>query len=246
MDADSLPGQMPPTPAPSVPYDLIRDDIVAGNLLPEAKLKIHELRQRYRTGTSPLREALSKLAADGFVTQSENRGFRVAPADLAIYEELVQLKCWIEGTALRESIANGSSQWEYGIVIAGYDLEKGILSLEKDRTVTDPKFDLLHKRFHMALISGCNNREVEKLCSRLYDHTARYRSLYRPKVIRDQRGDEHKEVGAAALARDADRAVSLLTAHYRLTAELLRSDFEHGRGAWPQPSSGHDAIPYHI
>jgi DNA-binding GntR family transcriptional regulator len=218
------------------PYEQIRDDIIAGNLLPDAKLKIRDLRQHYKTGTSPLREALNKLAAEGFATQTENRGFRVAPVDLARYDEMVQAKCWIESIALRESIAHGSAQWEHGVVIATYDLEKGILSLEKDKFLNDAKFELLHKRFHMALIAGCNNYEIERICAQLYDHTARYRSLYRPKVTRDTRGDEHKQLSAATLARDVDKAVSLLRDHYLLTAELLRADMERARNE-PQAAS---------
>jgi GntR family transcriptional regulator, carbon starvation induced regulator len=220
------------------PYQQIRDDIVAGNLRPDAKLKIHDLRQRYNTGTSPLREALSKLVVEGFATQTENRGFRVAAADLARYNEMVQAKCWIESIALRESIAHGSDQWEHGVVIASYDLEKGILSLEKDKFLSDAKFELLHKRFHMALIGGCNNQEIERICAQLYDHTARYRSLYRPKVTRDTRGDEHKQLSAVTLARDADRAVTLLRDHYRLTAELLHTDMERVRNAPPRVRPG--------
>ena len=105
------------------PYEHIRDDIVAGTLPPDAKLKIRELRQLYKTGTSPLREALSKLVAEGLAIQAENRGFRVAGADLAHYDEMVQAKCWIESIALRDSIAHGSDKWEHGVLIASYDLE---------------------------------------------------------------------------------------------------------------------------
>lgn len=213
------------------PYDQIRDDIIAGTLPPDAKLKIRELRQRYKTGTSPLREALSKLAAEGLTIQSENRGFRVASADLAHYDEMVQAKCWIESIALRASIAHGSDKWEHGVLIASYDLEKGILSLEKDKFLGDAKFEVLHKRFHMALIAGCDNKEIERICAQLYDHTARYRNLYRPKVTRDTRGDEHKQLSAATLARDADKAVALLRDHYLLTAELLHADLENARNA---------------
>ena len=45
-------------------YDSIRVDIIRGQLEPEAKLRIEELRQRYDTGASPLREALNRLAGD--------------------------------------------------------------------------------------------------------------------------------------------------------------------------------------
>jgi len=93
------------------PYQNIRNDIITGKLLPDEKLKIRDLRLRYNTGSSPLREALSKLTADGFVTRTENRGFRVAQADVGGYADLLNARCWIESVALRESIGNGDSKW---------------------------------------------------------------------------------------------------------------------------------------
>src|SRR5262245_55520412 len=97
--------------AAQAPYQRIRDDIITGLLRPDEKLKIRDLRVRYQTGSSPLREALSTLTADGLVTRTENRGFRVARADVDAYEDLVQARCWIEGIALRESIAQGTTKW---------------------------------------------------------------------------------------------------------------------------------------
>ena len=43
--------------------DTVLDDIIAGRLLPGAKLKLKELAERYDTGVNPLREALSRPAA---------------------------------------------------------------------------------------------------------------------------------------------------------------------------------------
>ena len=48
------------------PYQTIRDDIINGKLLPDEKLKIRDLRLRYNTGSSPLREASYTLRAEKF------------------------------------------------------------------------------------------------------------------------------------------------------------------------------------
>jgi GntR family carbon starvation induced transcriptional regulator len=213
--------------AVQAPYERIRDDIIGGLLRPDEKLKIRDLRLRYQTGSSPLREALSKLTADRLVTRTENRGFRVARADLAAYEDLVQARCWIESIALRESIGRGNSGWEHGIVIAAYDLEKSVHSLSGDRFVPNPEFEVQHKRYHMALIDGCQNHVVKDMCAQLYDHATRYRHLSNVKTYMSgayERGPEHKAITEAVLARDADSAVDLLCAHYRRTFEMLRAE----------------------
>jgi DNA-binding GntR family transcriptional regulator len=221
--------------AVQVPYQRLRNDIIAGTLRPDEKLKIRDLRLRYQTGSSPLREALSKLTADGLVTRTENRGFRVARADVDTYADLVQARCWIESIALRESIAVGTTKWEYGVLIAGYDLDKAVHSLSDNRYVPNPEFERLHKRYHMALLGGCNSRVTVGICSQLYDHATRYRLLADVKMFRNSgytRGAEHRDITQAVLARDADRAVDLLCAHYRRTASLLRSS----DGAEPEPA----------
>jgi GntR family carbon starvation induced transcriptional regulator len=206
-------------------YQRIRDDIIAGLLRPDEKLKIRDLRQKYQAGSSPLREALSTLSADGLVTRTENRGFRVARADIAAYEDLVQARCWIESIALRESIARGTSRWEHEVVIAGYDLEKLLPSLRDDKFVPNAAFETQHKRYHMALIGACGNNVILQTCSQLFDHTTRYRHLADVKTYVSRgftRGVEHKEISEAVLAREADRAVELICAHYRRTFEILK------------------------
>ena len=74
--------------------------------------------------------------------------------------------------------------------------------------------------------------------SQLYDHATRYRLLADVKMFRNSgytRGAEHRDITQAVLARDADRAVDLLCAHYRRTASLLRSS--DGAEAEPAPVS---------
>lgn len=208
-------------------YQRIRDDIIGGRLRPDEKLKIRDLRERYQAGASPLREALSSLSADGLVTRTENRGFRVASADIEAYEDLVQARCWFESIALRESIERGTSQWEHAVLIAGYDLEKLLPSLRDDRFVPNAEFETQHKRYHMALIGACHNKTALRICSQLFDLTKRYRYLANVRTYVNEgftRGVEHKEISEAVLARDADRAVDLLCAHYRRTFKILTDD----------------------
>ena len=203
-------------------YHRIRGDILEGRLKPEEKLKIHALRDRYGTGASPLREALSQLTADGLVTRVEKRGFRVARANNDDLDELVQARCWIESQALRESIANGGPKWEHAVVIAIYELTRAPRSIGEKEFRGNPEWEVLHKRFHMALISGCNNQIITDLADELYDRAVRYRalSIARAYTKRDV-VKEHQELADIALDRNVDKAVALLCAHYQRTARLL-------------------------
>src|SRR5512146_1702424 len=77
----------------------LRTDIVSGVLGPGAKLSIDELRSRYGVSLSPLREALSRLAAEGFVVLEDKKGFRVAPVSRDNCREVARLQDLLETQA---------------------------------------------------------------------------------------------------------------------------------------------------
>ncbi len=73
---------MPPTLARSVPNQTLnasvlaqlRSDIIACRLMPNERLRVEALRERYGMGFSPIREALMRLEAEGLVELEQNKG----------------------------------------------------------------------------------------------------------------------------------------------------------------------------
>ena len=51
---------------------LLREDILAGRLAPDARLKVAALQARYGLGISPLREALLRLSSEGLWSPKAN------------------------------------------------------------------------------------------------------------------------------------------------------------------------------
>jgi DNA-binding FadR family transcriptional regulator len=64
-------------------FQSLRQDVLKGAYGPGSKLKVESLQTVYGFSSSPLREALARLAQEGLVRADERRGFRVAPADRA-------------------------------------------------------------------------------------------------------------------------------------------------------------------
>jgi DNA-binding GntR family transcriptional regulator len=99
-----------------------------------------------------------------------------------------------------------------------------------------------HRAFHEALLGGCGSPWLLRLCRLLYDKSERYRYLanIRAAMNPSQRGDDHKELADAVLARDAAPACRILGAHYRKTTEIiLQADGTAALfGAGPGPESG--------
>jgi len=209
------------TQASSV-YDRLQADILTGKLQPGAKLRLKDLIEQYDTGNSPLREALNRLSANGMVLREENRGFRVPPASNEELAELTRTRCWLEEIALRESIANGGSDWEERIVLAFHWLARAARSNDESARHTSPKWEEHHSEFHIALISACNSTFLIDFCSELGQRSFRYRNLAEVVEYRDRHElEEHEELQKAALNRDADLAVELLKKHYTITSDIL-------------------------
>jgi DNA-binding GntR family transcriptional regulator len=203
--------------------ELIRDDIIYGRLEPGAKLKIDVLQQRYATGATPLREALSQLSTTGLVERIEQRGFRVAHVSAEEYAEILWTRCFVEERALRESILHGGGEWEEQIVLAQYHLQRASEAPATDDQTSNETWERWHREFHATLIAACPSKSLLRFCAQLYDENNRYRSIARL-GLRSREGayEEHKRIADAVLKRESDVAASLLIDHYRRTGDLLR------------------------
>ena len=201
----------------------LRQDIVRGAFDSGSPLRLAELGERYGMGFSPLREALNRLQAERLVTSESLRGFRVAPLSLAEFEDALAMRLMIETEALRAAIRLGGDDWAASIVSTLYALK-----LQADRQAATPDISELEQRhhaFHRALLAGCGSPWMLEFFERLYTANERYRI---PALLAsDGRGGrdiqaEHSALAEAVLARDTEKALALLVAHYQRTAEVIR------------------------
>lgn len=201
----------------------LRADILAGRITPGAKLKVQELADRLGTGPTPLREALSGLAAEGLVERIDQRGFRAAPVSEAEFSVLLRTRCWVEEIALREAIAAGDSAWEEAIVLARWRLSRlpRMTNGPDGRASANDEWEAAHDAFHRALLAACPSPPLLDFCDALRDRAGRYRAIANVTSGRDV-GPEHELIADAVLARRVEEAQRLLVRHYETTAGFLR------------------------
>lgn len=216
---EALPEASRATTATAV-YQRIKDDILDGNLAPGLKLRIEFVSARYGTGSSPIREALSRLSSEGIVVRHEQRGFCVAPISLDELREVTKTRCWLESIALRETIAHPTQQWEDALVVAYHRLSRTNRFLVEAGSTLNPEWEDHHAVFHEALIANCGSNLLRRYCRDLREQSYRYRMLAAPS--KPPGGEiEHEAIFEATIGRDADRAVELLNAHYRITQTII-------------------------
>ncbi|PCJ47017.1 MAG: GntR family transcriptional regulator [Gammaproteobacteria bacterium] len=200
-------------------YRQIRDDIVHGDLPPGSKLKIEPLRTRYQIGASPLREALSRLYSDGFVSSKGQQGFKVMEMTRDDLEDVTNLRILIENKALSQSIINGDDHWESGVVAAFHRLTKiETTPGEKDIHELEDR----NNSFHNALLAASSSIRLHQFYTTLYDQHKRYRNLARG-VMPYKRNihEEHTTIYNATLEKDIKKATEANEYHIRKTAELV-------------------------
>jgi DNA-binding GntR family transcriptional regulator len=202
-------------------YRALRRDIIEGHLPPGEKLRVEHLKDNYGVGAGTLREALSLLISDALVVSKGQRGFCVAPVSLEDFEDITKTRVMLECEALRQSIAMGDDAWEADLLAAFHRLAKAEEKLIG--TEGREEWEKRNRIFHEVLISACPSRWLKHFLSILYQQAERYRrlSIYLKPIPRDIH-QEHEAILQAAMARDVDKATSLLGEHILITFRSIQ------------------------
>jgi len=210
----------------------LRRDITSGALQAGQTLKLEFLKERYGISFSPIREALTSLESERLVVSNTSKGFRVAPLSEEEMWDAIETRILIDCQALRRSIKNGDDEWEVQLVSAFHSL-KLVAKSNSSQASSEEREELLetkHQEFHRRLISACGSIWLKQLSSQLYAQTERYRrpnlrgrsSLHNPGPYSERDvNQEHSNLLAAAIARNAELASELLEKHYRETGRMI-------------------------
>ena len=203
-------------------FQQLRGDILECRLVPGSRLRFKDLRVRYGSGLSPLREALMRLVADDLVVLEDHKGFRVAPVS---QEELVDLAMtWFELEALgiRQSIAKGDDRWAANIQLRFRELSKH--RMRTGHGTLDPDWEPRNLAFHESLYAACGSPSLMRFCRALSERFSRYRRLWARGSHKRNIAKEHEDLCRAVLDRDAVRATAALRVHRTETIrDLLAS-----------------------
>ena len=222
----------------------LRADIVACRIGPGEKLHIARLAGRYAVSLGAVREALSRLVAEGWVQAEDQRGFRASPVSSEDLHDITWARIEIEGLALRRSIEFGDAQWEARVRRAYQELSEAGLPQPDERGPVVDAWRAAHARFHSALVAGCGSEWLLRFRHTLYEQSERYRVLsYRVKP-RDL-ATEHRVIVEATLHRDAQAAVKALSEHFTVTAEAMLEGLASGGLGWSEGAEGAATLPGH-
>lgn len=202
--------------------DRLRKLIVQAEFPPGGRLRIDQLGKILDASSGAVREALSRLTAEGLVVAEPQRGFVVAPISRKDLIDLTEVRIKIECLCLSDTIKRGDLAWEGRVLSLQHQLRGLVPYLAEPESQNATQFHAVHQEFHSELAAYCSNSWWLKLRQQLYLQSERYRRLSGPF---DEGGrdisTEHDDIAAAAIARDTKTAVRLMTDHLKITTDIL-------------------------
>jgi DNA-binding GntR family transcriptional regulator len=219
----SVEGMSGPRTLTSAVLERLRADILSTELMPGQKLHIAGLAKQFSVSLAAVREALSRLVADGLVQASDQRGFRVSPVSPADLEDVTRTRIDIESLALRRSIERGDDVWLASVETAFAALSAVPYRHPDDPTLHYEEWVIRHGIFHRSLVNACGSPWLLGFRDVLHEQTERYRRLAIRREVGRSRdvSAEHADLVRAVLNRDADTAVVALSQHFITTMRFV-------------------------
>ncbi len=228
----------PPSTRAEWAVERLRAAILTGEYPPGARLRTSELSARLQVSQTPLREALQRLAAEGLVDLSPQRGGRVAPIDVAAGLDLYRVRLMLEPQALASAVRTSPS--------ADWDRRIGATLLPLNQTTLAEPFDgiafvPLHLSFHQLLIEPCGSPWLLRITRQLAAHSGRFQMLsFGLRGGPDQVVAEHNHLAELIQQRDANSAEAALREHIRATVRHVLDQSDHLDAALSERSSPHE------
>jgi DNA-binding GntR family transcriptional regulator len=201
--------------------EALRAMIASGQLVPGSGLTQVGLANEIGVSTTPLREALRRLEAEGLLESQENGRPRVPVFDPAGLDGIYCNRVLLESLGIALSAPRLSAE----------QLATARGHLEAMHEVDDPtEWDVAHASFHLALMAA-NAAALEHEIARLVTRSELYRRLSVRIDDRDGRRvghEEHAAILAACDAGDGAQAALLLARHLTRSALTLIAHLDPG------------------
>lgn len=141
-------------------YETIRERITDGWYGPGSRLVFDALARDLQVSAVPIREAVRRLEAEGWVVFERNVGAQVAAIDPGQYQHAMQTLALLEGYA----VAGSAGRADPATLRRAADLNHRMRASLAD---FDPLgFTRLNREFHLLLCAGCDNPHLRDLVVR--------------------------------------------------------------------------------
>lgn len=199
-------------------YTKLRDEVLSGHRAVTERLTEPKLARQLGVSRTPVREALTRLMADGLVRR-EDYGYSVVVPSMGTIRDLYELRIAVELRGIVRSIENPTVCHDAAAL--GAELAHWY-ALREHPPAPAPEFVLQDERFHTALLAASGNVElVESLVgvNRRVRHVRMYDFLLEDRV--ETSIAEHIRITELVLDHQLDAALTLLHEHIGASLEIV-------------------------
>jgi len=132
-------------------YKLLRDRIVFGEYTPGSRVEVKKLKDELNVSPQPVKEAIFRLAGEGFITIFPRRGTYVREASLKELIDMVEARVFYETSAIEIAIGKITSK----------NLQKLENLCEEILDTEDTSYKAIQRRnmaFHCAIVGLSENQ----------------------------------------------------------------------------------------
>jgi len=198
--------------------DTLRRAILEGELEGGSRLVQADIAEVLDVSTTPVREALRDLAAEGLVQLDPHRGGIVRELSIDELDEIYRLRAMLEPEAIRRA-------WPY----VTDDVVRSAAQLQRELEISESNTDWieLNARFHGVLLNLAPAPRLLAILESLSAPWMMYVSAYlqTDPNNRSQAAHGHLEILKALETRDLDAAIDASLGHLRSTHDTLVEAF---------------------
>lgn len=202
------------------PYDALRTGLIWGRWKSGERLIPQHLKDEFGCTSSVLREAMLRLAGEGFVVSEKNHGFRAVAHSEETFREAAHLRLVLEREAAELSLKKGDFDWEMALSAAYQKLayvEKQMMTTgDAEKYVRH--WSIQDWEFHATVMSACGSELLMKAYRSAFDTFRMYAVSTFPNYgfSQDITAQEHLDIYETAIARDVPGCVAAIERHLTL------------------------------
>jgi DNA-binding GntR family transcriptional regulator len=200
--------------AQQMAYDILRQNILRGSLPPNTRLLQADIAAQFGLSTTPVREALQRLASEGLVRIDAHRGAVVRGLNVDELTEIYELRMVLEPLAIRKA-AMRITQSE---LKRAEELCTRMEALHDDVTA----WAEANRDFHALLAEAAHSPHLIEILQSLRDRAMPYvrLSMGFQDSFADTADMEHRQLVEACRNREPETAAEIELRHLATTRDL--------------------------
>ena len=196
--------------------DQLRQDIVAGNLVPHQRLIEADVAEAHGASRGEVRLALNELIAEGLVERIPNRGARVRKVSLEEAIEITEVRGAVESLCARKAAEKITDEQADELREIGAAMQIAV-----ERGARD-EYSSLNRRLHTFIIEVADQQTAAQTIARLRGQAIRYHFQLSTQPDRPQISlPQHLAIIEAICRRDPEAAGSAMQAHLDSVTEAI-------------------------